>query len=119
MTLIKAFENSEEFRKYCLRYGTINYVVDGTDSIDSKPTCIYSVTIENRTAIIKMKNGIVVDHLLGELTQKAVELRSQVLSGVRLTTRDMCILLSWQGGTIHQVATETGLSVSQLLDAQP
>lgn len=28
-----------------------------------------------------------------------------------------CSLLGWQGGTIHQVAKETGLCVNELLDS--
>lgn len=44
--------------------------------------------------------------------------RDLILSGHKMTTRDMCIMLGWQGGTIHQVADQTGLSVEQLLKAQ-
>lgn len=52
------------------------------------------------------------------MTDKAAILRRMILSGVKMTTRDMCIALGWQGGTIHQVAQETNLTISQLLDAQ-
>lgn len=39
-------------------------------------------------------------------------------SGEKMTTRDMCVALGWQGGTIHQIANETGLTVNFLLKAQ-
>lgn len=32
------------------------------------------------------------------------------------TTELLCRALGWQGGTIHQVAAETGLSTKQILD---
>ena len=28
-----------------------------------------------------------------------------------------CLLLGWQGGTIHQVASETGLSIEEILQS--
>ena len=40
-------------------------------------------------------------------------------SGEKMTTIDMCVALGWQGGTIHQIANETGLTVNFLLKAQP
>ena len=49
---------------------------------------------------------------------KAGILRNLILGGMRMTTREMCVFLGWQGGTIHQVAIETGLTVNQLLEAQ-
>lgn len=33
-------------------------------------------------------------------------------------TEIACLLLGWQGGTIHQVAEETGLSIAQILGAK-
>ena len=32
-------------------------------------------------------------------------------------TEKACYLLGWQGGTVHQVAEETGLTVDQILKA--
>lgn len=33
-------------------------------------------------------------------------------------TEIACLLLGWQGGTIHQVSEETGLSVEQILQTE-
>lgn len=53
------------------------------------------------------------------MTDKAKALRELLVGGKLMTTREMCVALGWQGGTIHQVAFETRLSVSFLLDCQP
>ena len=50
---------------------------------------------------------------------KADILRRFILADGKLSTLEMCIALGWQGGTIYQVAIETGLTVGQLLEAQP
>lgn len=33
-------------------------------------------------------------------------------------TEIACLLLGWQGGTIHQVSQETGLTVDQILNSK-
>ncbi len=49
----------------------------------------------------------------------ATLLAYHIKQGRKFTTREMCLYLGWQGGTIHQVAQETGLDLITLLDAQP
>lgn len=51
------------------------------------------------------------------MTDKAKALRAILELGAKMSTREMCVFLGWQGGTIHQVAQETGLSILTLLDA--
>jgi hypothetical protein len=52
------------------------------------------------------------------MTDKAKQLRELLIAGTLMSTREMCIALGWQGGTIHQVAFETRLSVDFLLTRQ-
>jgi hypothetical protein len=35
----------------------------------------------------------------------------------RTNTELLCLALGWQGGTVHQVAEETGLSVSEIIES--
>lgn len=35
---------------------------------------------------------------------------------MKTNTELLCIALGWQGGTVHQVAAETGLTVSQIVE---
>lgn len=52
------------------------------------------------------------------MNSKVETLISALLQGKKMPTRDMCIALGWQGGTIHQIASETKLPVDFLLKAQ-
>ncbi len=50
------------------------------------------------------------------------QLRERILlaieDGELFTTRQMCLFRGWQGGTIHQIAEITGLSIETLLECQ-
>lgn len=35
---------------------------------------------------------------------------------MKTNTELLCIALGWQGGTVHQVSAETGLTVSQIVE---
>jgi len=45
--------------------------------------------------------------------------KGSVLKTVYTTNLERaCLLLGWQGGTVHQVAQETGLTVDEILNAE-
>lgn len=54
----------------------------------------------------------------GKMNSLANQLLERIANGEKMTLRDMCIALGWQGGTIHQVAKELNLDIITLLDAQ-